>query len=196
MSSPRPTVAVVSGPSGSGKSTLIQRALKAGGARLAISATTRPARPGEKDGVHYRFVDRSTFERWRAEDALLEWAEVYGNYYGTPRSEVEPRGGEVVILDVDTQGWTALRTRLEHPLAIFVRPPDIPTLEARLRARGTDDAATIQRRLEAAQAEMDHQEDYHVVLINHDLESAAREFLRLLGLDAARGAPAPETGSS
>lgn len=196
MSDRRPSIVVVSGPSGSGKTTLIQRALAAGGCRLAVSATTRPKRAGEIDGVHYRFVDHDTFSAWRAGDELLEWAEVYGQFYGTPRGEVQSRDGEVVLLDVDTQGWAALKDRVTNSLAVFIRPPDLESLEARLRARGTEDDATITRRLAAAQAEMDKQDSYHVVLINHELEVAAQEFLRLLGLADANESPLPETGNS
>src|SRR5262245_57171245 len=134
---------VVSGPSGSGKSTVLGRALAPGDlpVRLAVSATTRQPRPGERDGVNYHYWDRARFEKEIAADGFLEWAQVFGgNYYGTLRSEVEPfrDKGTGVILEIDVQGWDQVRRRCPELVSIFVVPPSLEVLEQRLRSRGTE----------------------------------------------------------
>lgn len=179
-----PSLVVISGPSGSGKSTLISRLLETGRCRLAISATTRGPRPGEKDGVHYRFVTQETFAGWRERDELLEWAEVYGEFYGTPRAETEDAEGRMVLLDIDVQGWRSVLKAGLEVTGVFIAPPDLETLEARLRGRGTEDEDRLRRRLDAAAREMSASHEYHHEIVNDDLERAAAELLAALHLEA------------
>src|SRR5438270_1164408 len=133
---------ILSGPSGSGKSTLIRRLLDGveWPLRLSVSATTRGPRPGEQDGVHYHFWTRERFESGVAAGAFLEHAEVYGNYYGTLRAEVEPwcRDGWGVLLDIDTQGAAQVRAAYPDNVSVFVRTSSLETYERRLRLRGTE----------------------------------------------------------
>jgi guanylate kinase len=148
---------VVAGPSGVGKGTVhaeLRRRLP--DAVLSVSATTRAPRPGEVDGEHYRFVDRPTFEAMVAAGDLLEWAEYAGNLYGTPRAPVaEAVGrGEVVLLDIEVQGAVQVKAADPDALLVFLLPPSFDVLEQRLRGRGTEDEATIARRLEVALDEL------------------------------------------
>lgn len=173
---------LVSGPSGVGKSTLIVAALATGRARLAVSATTRDPRAGERDGVHYHFLDAAAFERLRDEGGFLEWAEVHGRHYGTPRSELSAGAEEVVILDVDVQGFRSLRATDLTFTSIFIAPPDLETLAARLRERGTENEDRLARRLAAASRELDAAPEYDRLIVNDDLERARGAFLDALGL--------------
>ena len=140
---------VISGPSGSGKSTLVQRLLARPDLRLrvSVSATTRQPRPGEEPGRDYVFLSPEQFERIRGE--LLESAEVHGHFYGTPAEPVRlaMADGFCVILVIDVQGGFQVRQKVPDALLVFVQPPSLEVLESRLRARGTDDEATIERRL-------------------------------------------------
>jgi guanylate kinase len=167
---------VLSGPSGSGKSTVLKRLLAEAEPplHLSVSATTRPPRPGEVDGVHYHFWTRKRFEEEKQAGAFLEWAEVYGCYYGTLRCEVEPyrRRGEGVILDIDIQGAAAVRRLCPDAVLVFLRTSSFETYERRLRQRGTEDEATIQRRLAGARRELAHAGDYDHQVVNDDLEAA------------------------
>lgn len=173
---------VLSGPSGAGKSSLIRELLKVPGRRLSVSATTRPPRPGEIDGVHYRFVDKAAFRRLIDEGRLLEWAEVYGNFYGTPVDEVDGfvAAGQVVLLDVDTQGFRSVKTIRPDVLGVFLAPPSPGELERRLRSRGTDSEEVILRRLAEAARELAAGPEYDQVVVNDDLGRAAREVEALL----------------
>jgi guanylate kinase len=173
---------VLSGPSGAGKSTLAQRLLALPGLRLkvSISATTRSARPGEQPGRDYFFVTKEQFERMR--DGLLESAQVHGNDYGTPQEPVREAmaAGICVLLVIDVQGGLQVRKRVPSAVLIFVKPPDLLTLEARLRARGTDDEPTIERRLRGARRELEHATSYDVHVINDDLERAVADLAAIL----------------
>ena len=170
---------ILSGPSGCGKSTLIQRLLNATELplRLSVSATTRAARPKEKDGEHYHFWPRQRFEEALARGEFLEWAEVHGNYYGTLWSEVEPhrQRGIGVLLDIDVQGAAQVRRRCPDGVSIFLAPPSLEELRRRLERRHTEDEATIQRRLAAAEAEMARQGEYNYRIVNDSLSDAVRE---------------------
>jgi guanylate kinase len=170
---------ILSGPSGSGKSTVIQRLLGASDLplRLSVSATTRQQRKNETPGEDYYFLSRQEFEEALARNEFLEWAEVYGNYYGTLRSEVEPyrRKGSGVLLDIDVQGAEQVRRACPDSRSIFLAPPSLPVLERRLRQRGTEDEATIQRRLAAAEAEMARQNEYDHVVLNDTLDRAVAD---------------------
>jgi guanylate kinase len=173
---------VLSGPSGSGKSTLAQRLLALPELRLkvSISATTRSPRPGEKTGRDYFFVTKEQFEHMR--NGLLESAQVHGNDYGTPEEPVRQAmaAGSCVLLVIDVQGGLQVRKRVPGALLVFVQPPDLPTLEDRLRERRTDNESTIMRRLAGARRELELATAYDVHVINDDLERAVGDLAAIL----------------
>jgi guanylate kinase len=173
---------VLSGPSGSGKSTLVQRLLERPGLRLevSVSATTRPPRPGERPGRDYVFLSAPEFEGIR--EQLLESAEVHGYSYGTPAEPVRKalQQGICVILVIDVQGGFQVREKVPNALLIFVNVPGLDVLEQRLRARGTDEEATVQRRLANARRELEIAKRYDVHLVNDDLERSVDELAEIL----------------
>jgi guanylate kinase len=173
---------VLSGASGSGKSTLVRRLLDRPELRLkvSISATTRPPRPGERHGVDYFFLSPAEFEAIRGD--LLESALVHGYLYGTPGEPVREAlaQGICVILVIDVQGGLQVRTKVPDVLLVFVNVPALSVLEDRLRTRGTDDEATIQRRLAGAQREIEMAEAYNVHVVNDDLNRAVDELADIL----------------
>lgn len=175
---------VLSGPSGSGKSTLLRRALEAlgPGVRLSTSATTRAPREGEVEGVSYSFLDRQEFLDARDRGEFLEWAEYNTSYYGTPARPVfeAMARGECVVLEIEVKGALQVRERAPSALFIFVDVPSFATLEARLRGRGTEDEASIHRRLVRARWERDHAHCYDERIINDDLDRAAEDLVALL----------------
>jgi guanylate kinase len=173
---------VISGPSGVGKSTLIAAAKRDSRVHLAVSATTRRKREGEVEGVHYHFVSKTAFETLIQDGSLLEWAMVHGEYYGTPQSELTRAPSEIILLDIDVQGFKSVQKLGIPVIGIFIAPPDLSELEKRLRARATETEATIARRLAAAAKEMAAVSLYDHVVINRDLLEAEAEFLSLLGL--------------
>jgi guanylate kinase len=170
---------ILSGPSGSGKSTVIRRLLAAGELplRLSVSATTRPPRPGEQDGVDYYFWTRPQFEAAIAAAEFLEWATVFGNYYGTLKREVERlrSQGFGVILDIDVQGAAQVRQKCPESVMVFLTAPSLETYEQRLRQRHTETEAAIQRRLAAVAGELAHAGEYQYRVVNDDREVAVRE---------------------
>jgi guanylate kinase len=176
---------IVSGPSGSGKSTLIRRVLdeESMPLRLAISATTRPKREGEVEGVDYYFWTRERFKEELSKGAFLEHATVHErHYYGTPRSEVDSylKQGMGVILDIDVQGAAQVRAIYPDHLSIFIALPRWEMYEERLRNRQSETNESIARRLETARRELEQKSNYHYVIFNDDLERAAAEFRRIL----------------
>ncbi len=184
---------VVSGPSGAGKSTVCRQVLAdEPQLHFSVSCTTRPPRPGERDGVEYFFLDRAEFERRITADALLEHAEVHGNYYGTLRSEVEPflARGEDVLLDIDVQGARQVRQRSANSVTgsgivfAFIAPPSLAELERRLRGRGTETEEVIQRRLRNAREELPHWREYDYLVINDQVTLAVARLHAIL--EAAR----------
>lgn len=179
----RGTLIVLSGPSGVGKSTLVARALQVI-PRLAfsVSATTRPPRRGERDGVDYRFVTEDKFADLVAGGELLEHAVVHGCHYGTPRDDVHrlQTNGLTVLLDIDTQGADQVRASGEPASFVFIMPPDIDVLRGRLTARATDDEQTVNLRLSRARAEMERARDYEFVVVNEDLDTAAEDLIAVL----------------
>jgi len=171
-------VIVVSAPSGAGKSTVLSRVLRAEpGLRFSVSHTTRAPRSAERDGVEYHFVDQEAFERLREAGGLLEWAEVHGNLYGTGVAEIERAraAGVDILLDLDVQGAAQVRRRIKDAVTVFILPPSYDVLERRLRGRGQDDEATIQRRLAAAGREIDAFENYDFAIVNDDLDACVEE---------------------
>ena len=176
---------VFSAPSGAGKSTLIQAALKAfPQLRYSVSATTRLARPGEVDGVHYHFQTREAFEAMIHAQELAEWNEVHGNIYGTPRPFLDKctARGEHVLLDLDVFGKRRFDECYPDNLGILVLPPNLEILEKRLRGRGTESEDKVQLRLKNALSELDEAERGHFQhrIINDDMEQAIGEVKELL----------------
>ena len=169
---------VIAAPSGAGKTTLV-KALVERNPQLtfSISYTTRQKRRTEVDGVDYLFVDRDTFERKKAEGELLEYAEVFDNYYATSRSQVEKNlaAGHDVLLEIDWQGARQVRKAMPECVTIFILPPSLKELERRLRDRRTDNPDVIARRLRDAMSDMSHWDEFDHVIINDDLERAVDE---------------------
>ncbi len=179
---------IVSSPSGAGKTTLTRNLLveenkeKKDSVTLSVSVTTRARRPSEIDGVHYKFLNRRQFELMRDGGELLEWAEVHGNYYGTPREPVEAAlvEGRDVLFDIDWQGTQQLyQTMRSDVVSVFVLPPTAEELKARLERRAEDTAEIIARRLQNAAEEIPHWQEYDYVLVNRDLD---KSFARLRGI--------------
>lgn len=178
--SPRGRLVVVSGPSGSGKTTICDRLVVDPRFVLSVSATTRPMRPGESEGVDYLFLTREAFQAQIAAGGLLEWAEVYGNLYGTPRAPVERAiaSGRFSVLNIDVQGARILRDAGEDAYFVFLDPPSLTELEQRLRARATDSEAVIAHRLAAAASEMAQADRYDCRVVNDDAARATAEVRR------------------
>ncbi len=169
------TVFIISAPSGSGKTTLVSRLLSSvPGLMFSVSYTTRQPRGGEVDGHSYRFVSRQDFETMLARNEFLEWAEVFGNYYGTHRGilEAAQAQGKDLVLDIDVQGARQLRSRIPEAVSVFILAPSRQILEQRLRARGEDREDVIERRLRDAAEEIRQYSQYDYVLINRDLDQS------------------------
>ncbi len=189
----RGRIFVLSAPSGAGKSTV--------GARVrqmlpdlaySVSLTTRPPRPGERDGVDYHFVSRQEFQHRIAAGEMAEWAEIYGNLYGTSAKVLQEtlEEGRDLFLDIDVEGAAQLRRRFPDGVFIFLEPPSLAELERRLRARGTEDEATIQRRLARAASELAQAHLYDHRVVNDQVERAAAEIVEIIRRDRARRASA------
>src|SRR6202161_875826 len=162
----KPLVYIISAPSGSGKSTLVNELLKkVSDLEFSISYTTRAPRGSELNGRQYYFVSRSEFEKMIREDAFLEHAEVFGNYYGTARRFLQEaeRNGRDLLLDIDVQGAAQIQHKLPNATSIFILPPDRKTLEERLRKRSEDRSEVIQRRLDAATREIENYQRYNYI---------------------------------
>lgn len=174
---------VISGPSGVGKGTVV-RAVRDRLPQLdvSVSATTRAPRANEIDGVHYRFVSAEQFEQLVRTGGLLEWAEFGGSRYGTPAAPVADAlaAGRTVVLEIDVQGARQVRERLPEAALVFLAPPDLETLRQRLRQRGTEDEATIARRLDTARAELADAAWFDHVVTNDDVATAADTIARIL----------------
>ncbi|HEX5960080.1 MAG TPA: guanylate kinase [Rhodanobacteraceae bacterium] len=180
---------IVAAPSGAGKSTLVNALLeREPNLTLSISHTTRAPRPGDVDGVQYHFVDRATFEAMVARGEFLEHAEVFGNYYGTSRNAVDPilRAGRDVLLEIDWQGAEQIRRAMSGCVSIFILPPSRGELERRLRARGTDSEATIEKRLAASREEISHADAFDCIVVNDDFDEAVARLRAIVAAARAR----------
>ena len=174
---------VVAAPSGAGKSSLVKALLQQDPSiLLSVSCTTRAPRPGEEDGREYRFIGTDEFKQMRDEQRLLEWAEVHGNFYGTPRDRIDEatRDGHDVLLEIDWQGARQVRQRFPAAIGIFVLPPSIEELESRLKARGQDAPQVIARRLMAAGGEIAHAPECEYVIINQEFSVALSELTQIV----------------
>lgn len=175
---------VISGPSGSGKTSVVRALRQLPGVEFSVSATTRAMRAGERDGVDYHFLSRADFEARRERGQLLEWAEYNGRLYGTLRAPMEKalREGRVFVLEIEVQGTRQLRAAKVPGTYVFLTPPGLGELRARLQARGTDSAEEIERRIQIAAEEMKHQALYDHVICNKNLDATVAAVRAVLGL--------------
>lgn len=180
---------VVTGASGTGKTTLVQEAIRVvPGLVFSVSATTRRPREGEVDGRDYHFVSEARFDMLLAEHALLEWAEVHGNRYGTPRRPVERAlaDGQSVLLEIDHQGASQVRKAMPDAVTIFILPPSLEAIEERLRRRGSDPRAVIEHRIRDARQQLAHCGEFDYLIVNDVLESAHDQFQAVLVAELRR----------
>ena len=187
----RGVILILSSPSGAGKTTLTRMLVQdsALDLTLSVSVTTRKQRSSEVDGIHYRFIDRGEFERMKAAGELLEWAEVHGAGYGTPRAPVEKvlAQGRDMLFDIDWQGAKQVRERLgDDVVSIFLLPPSMRELRARLERRAEDTASSIEARFESARREIERWRDYHYVVVNDDLKRAYRDVVAIVTAERLR----------
>ena len=189
----RGLILILSSPSGAGKTTLTRAIAQdpAWALDLSISVTTRSRRPSEIDGRHYHFIDREAFEDLRSRDDLLEWAEVHGNYYGTPRRPVEKvlGSGRDMIFDIDYQGTRQVRAKLaQDVVTVFILPPSMAELRQRLERRAEDSAETIEKRLANARTEIQRWSEYDYVIVNEDLQEAFKALQGILSAERLKRA--------
>jgi guanylate kinase len=180
---------VVSAPSGTGKTTVVERLVEVcPHLERSRSYTSRPRRSGEIDGVDYNFVSRPEFEGMVAHGEFLEWADVFGNLYGTSRGQTETRlaAGLDVVLVIDVQGARQVRQRMQDAVAVFVLPPSFEALERRLRGRSQDSSGAIARRLETARSEVDAVREYDYVVVNDELDRCVGEICAIVTAERAR----------
>ena len=180
---------IVSAPSGAGKTTLVERLVEQlPHLRMSRSYTSRPTRPGETDGVDYNFVNRDRFEAMARSGEFLEWAEVFGNLYGTCAEDTEGMlaGGDDVVLVIDVQGARKVRARGLQTKAVFVMPPSFAVLEQRLRGRSKDSEADIQRRLQVAREEVAAFPEYDFVVVNDEVSAAVDRLRGIVVSERAR----------
>jgi len=181
---PKPLI-VISAPSGAGKTTITKRILAAhpGELMFSVSATTRAMRPGEREGVDYFFLTREKFEELIRAGGLIEYEEIFGNYYGTPTEEIEraKRMNKSLLFDIDVKGGISIRTKYPtESQLIFIAPPSLEVLESRLTSRETENPEVIARRLARAEMEMSMAQKYDHVVVNDNLEAAVNEVERLI----------------
>jgi len=180
----RGVMLVLASPSGAGKSSITRTLFGADpNIGLSVSVTTRARRTDEVEGKHYYFVDLPTFHRMKDEGQLLEWAQVHDNFYGTPRAQVEEQlsAGKDILFDIDYQGTLQLYEKCRKDMVtVFILPPSIQELRARLERRAQDSAGTIERRLRNARVEMDHYAEYDYVIVNTDLEDSTQKVRSIL----------------
>lgn len=185
---------VVSAPSAGGKGTILKELFRQDkNLRMSISATTRQPRPGEENGREYYFISREEFQELVDSGRMLEHAEYVGNCYGTPRAPVEDwlSQGWDVVLEIDVQGGAQIKRLVPDCVSVFITPPSMSVLEKRLRDRGTEDDATVRKRLETARRELDHAEHYDYVVVNDRLEDAVRDVQAILRSEKCKCARNP-----
>jgi guanylate kinase len=186
---PRGLLFIVSAPSGTGKTTLVERLVQIlPNLRMSRSYTSRGARSGEHHGVDYNFITRDEFERRIAANEFLEWADVFGNYYGTSGADVERllAAGQDVVLVIDVQGARQVKARGVDHTAIFVMPPSFDILEQRLRGRSKDSEEQMQRRLDTARSEVSSFVDYDYVVVNDELEPTVVRLQEIIAAERSR----------
>lgn len=174
---------ILSGPSGAGKGTLVKRVVEhVPDVWVSVSATTRAPRDGERDGVHYFFVDDAAFDKMIEEGDLLEWANVHGHRYGTPKSKIleHMRAGQQVILEIDVQGAFQVREKIPEAILVFIEPPSMEELRRRLEGRGTEDRQAVEGRLKTAKVELSHKMEYDYQLVNDNLDTAADKLIAFI----------------
>ena len=189
-----PLVVVISGPSGVGKDVLIEGMAGRGlDYHFTVTATTRDPRPGEQEGVNHYFLNVDEFERAIAEDELLEWARVYGNYYGVPKQQVRDAlsQGKHVIIRVDVQGALRIKELAPETLMIFIHPPNLQVLRERLERRGVNSESDISRRLDAAVAEIEHSSAFDRQVVNREgeLDASVDEVIEIVYKESTRVPP-------
>ena len=177
-------IIILSAPSGGGKTSIAKKLLEQDNKlSLSISVTTRGPRPGEVDGVHYLFKAQPEFNQMLESDQFLEWAEIYGNFYGTPSRAVEDKLSKDmdVLFDIDSQGACQIMEKAHNPvMSIFITPPDLSVLEARLKSRGQDSQEIIDQRLKLAQKEISYAKHYDYVVVNDDFDRAVKEIQNII----------------
>ena len=192
-------VFIISAPSGSGKSTLVNKVREiVPGLKFSISYTTRPPRAGEENGREYFFVSRTEFEEMMRKDDFLEYADVFGHYYGTARNflNLAEREGKDLLLDIDVQGAAQIKGKIPGAVSIFILPPNRQELEKRLRTRSLDAEAVIQRRLVTASREIENYEKYDYILVNDRLEESVDSLKSILLAERRKQAGVRDNGKS
>ena len=186
----RGTLVVLSGPSGTGKGTVcgVVRNHLGDAVRYSISATTRKPRTGEEHGREYFFFSKEEFEALRDQNGFLEWAQVYDNYYGTPRAFVEEvlASGKDCILEIDPQGALQVRKATDEAVLVFIAPPSLEELRNRLTGRGTESAEEVEKRLSCAESELAYRNKYDYIIVNDDVETAAAKMEAILLAEKCR----------
>lgn len=176
------TLYIVSAPSGAGKTSLLKEVRsQLGNLKVAVSHTTRDSRRGELDGEHYHFVSQSVFKKIKENSGFLEYAEVFGNYYGTATQSVNSQLelGNSVVLEIDWQGAQQVRKIYPDAISIFILPPSVEELEKRLRSRGQDSDEVIMGRMSEVQSEISHYDEYQFLIINDDLSEAVQQLVHV-----------------
>lgn len=179
---------VVSAPSGCGKGTILWEILKDDSFYYSISATTRAPREGEQDGVNYHFITKEEFEQRIAQGGMLEYAQYCGNYYGTPKKEVEQMrdAGRDVILEIEVEGAMKVRTLCPDAVFLFIAPPSVEELRRRLNKRGTEAAEVIEERVSQAARELSYANRYDYIIVNGELEKAIQDFRTVVRAEKLR----------
>ncbi|MCL5033990.1 MAG: guanylate kinase [Bacteroidetes bacterium] len=181
---------VISAPSGAGKTTIAKEVLRQFPRfRFSVSATTRKRRPGEVDGKDYFFLSRDDFEKLLSEDGLVEHEEIYSEYYGTPRSEIDKalKKGENIVFDVDVNGALSIKNKYPEAVLIFIKPPSVEALEERLKGRGSESAEQIKRRLARVPMELEKGRLFDYIIVNDKLEIAVKEVFDIVSMHLSKG---------